>query len=155
MNTKHVFASKFAREVVSILLNQKLLDNRNISKEAKQKANSYLKIKNFSIGAYSDSQGIVQIRKNLIDWYFNRDGYKPEEDDLFLTYGRINSYEHVLTTIADSANGIVVPSPCYPFYLNFNRAMGLENVFYNYENIKSEDFCDNSKKLKINVSLKK
>lgn len=152
MNSSSIFATKFARQVISILLNPKLLENPNISEEAKKKATSYFNIKNFSIGAYSESQGIGLIRKNLVKWYTERDGFKPEEEDFFLTYGRINSYEHVMTTIAEVGEGVIVPNPCYPFYLNMNRAMGLENVYFNYENLNSLDYGDSTKKLKINVS---
>jgi aspartate/methionine/tyrosine aminotransferase len=130
------FAQKYNNQVIATILNPKLLQSEEILPEAKEKAQNYLKIKNFSVGAYSDSKGLALSRKNIANWYYERDGHKIEEDDIFLVNGGINGYDHAVNVISNPGDSILMPNPCYPFYLNFNKCANLENVFYQFTDIE-------------------
>lgn len=128
------FADTYHKQVLSIILNPSLLQSKDIMEEAKIKAQSYLKIPNFSIGAYSDSKGLLYTRKKISEWYYRRDGYKINEDDLYLTNGGNNAYEHAINLITNPGDSILLPNPCYPFYINLNNSIKLENIFYDVQN---------------------
>lgn len=140
------FAETYVKQVMAIILNNKLLQSPKIMPEAKEKAKMFLKIKNFSVGAYSESKGLLEVRRSLQNWYFERDGYKIDEDLIYLTNGGNNCYEHAVSLIFNPGESILVPNPCYPIYLNFNKANNVENIFYNFENLTD-------KNLKINVNI--
>jgi aspartate/methionine/tyrosine aminotransferase len=132
IHTDDYFADKYVKEVLSCLINQKLLQSDEIMPEAKQKAKTYLKIKNFSVGAYSESAGLLQVRRDLAKWYEERDeGYKIDEDSMMLVNGGNNCYDHAMNLICNSGDSILVPNPCYPLFLNYNEGNKLENLYYN------------------------
>ncbi|KAJ7216348.1 alanine aminotransferase [Mycena pura] len=57
-----------------------------------------------SIGAYSHSQGVLFIRKNVAKFISERDGHPADPDDL------------INMLITDPAAGILIPIPQYPLY---------------------------------------
>jgi aspartate/methionine/tyrosine aminotransferase len=127
------FADKYIKQVMAVIMNKSLLDSKEIMQEAKEKAQQYLKIKGFNVGAYSDSKGIPFVRKNLANWYYERDGYKIDEDSIYLTNGGINAYDHVISLITESGDSVLLPNPCYPIYKRYNLANSVENLFYEFE----------------------
>ncbi len=118
-------------------MNPKLLESSNIMKEAKEKANQYLKIKGFNVGAYSDSKGLPIVRKNLAKWYKERDGYDISEDSIYLTNGGINAYDHIISLICETDDCVILPNPCYPLYENYNKASCVQSLFYSFEGMSS------------------
>jgi len=142
---KDNFANQFKKEVLATLLNPQLLKSDFISKKAREKANQYLSIKNFSIGAYSHSRGHPIIRKNLVNnFYRKRDGNtKIIEDDIYLVNGSMNAYDNAISLICNPGETVILPNPCYKLYMNFNHAYGLKNIFYDID----------LHKLILNVSL--
>ena len=40
-----------------------------------------------SVGAYSHSQGVLELRQKIARWFTERDGFKADPEDLFLTDG--------------------------------------------------------------------
>ena len=44
-----------------------------------------------SVGAYSHSQGVKQLREKIAVWFEERDGFAVDPDDLFLTDGALKS----------------------------------------------------------------
>jgi hypothetical protein len=141
IQTEASFADMYIKGVIACILNPKLLESPEILNESKIKAKSYLKIKNFSIGAYSESKGLLAARRNLVKFYMERDeGYKIDEEDIFLTNGGNNSYDHMITLIHNPGDSILVPNPCYPLYLAYNTISDLENIFYDV-NEKEINVC--------------
>ncbi|KAK7042145.1 alanine aminotransferase [Favolaschia claudopus] len=70
-----------------------------------------------SIGAYSHSQGVPFIRKNVAKFIADRDGHPSSPDDIFLTAGAspgVSLWINLLITNPES--GILIPIPQYPLY---------------------------------------
>ncbi len=129
------FANQFNKEVLACLLNNGLIKAKFISKEAKEKAKLYLDIRGFNIGAYSDSRGIIALRKNLVNnFYVKRDiNPKIKEDEIYLVNGSMNAYNLAINFIYNPGEIIILPSPCYKLFINCNTAFGLKNLFYNID----------------------
>ncbi len=132
----NTFADKYVKQVMAVVMNKSLLDSKEIMQEAKDKAKQYMKIKGFNVGAYSDSKGMPTVRKNLAAWYLERDGYKIEEDQIYLTNGGINAYDHVISLITEAGDCVLLPNPCYPVYQRYNQANAVESLFYEFEGIE-------------------
>ena len=132
---KQNFANKFNKEVLACVLNNQLLNADFISKEAKEKAKTYLSIKGFAIGAYTDSRGLHLIRKNLINNFYRKRDEDPKivEDDIYLVNGSMNAYDHSVNFICNPGETVILPNPCYKLYPRFNTAFGLKNMFYNID----------------------
>ncbi|CAG8502168.1 2564_t:CDS:2 [Dentiscutata erythropus] len=70
-----------------------------------------------SVGAYSHSQGIPFIRKDVAKFIEERDGFPSDPNNIFLTQGASTGVQNVLQLIiADSNVGIMIPIPQYPLY---------------------------------------
>jgi aspartate/methionine/tyrosine aminotransferase len=131
INIEDNFASKYIKQVMSCVLNDKLLTNKEIMPEAKEKAKYYLHKLNIKVGAYSESRGILGIRKNIVKIYEERDdGAKIDEDELYLTNGGNNCYDHVMTFISSPGESVLMPNPCYPLFRYYNTVNGLNNIYY-------------------------
>lgn len=129
------FANEFNKKVLACVLNNQLLNSEFISKEAKEKAKAYISMKGFAVGAYSDSRGLISIRKNLInDFYAKRDqDPKISEEDIYFVNGFMNAYDHAINFICNPGETVILPNPCYMLFHNFNTAIGLKNMFYNID----------------------
>lgn len=70
-----------------------------------------------SIGAYSTSNGVYDVRKAVSDFIERRDGFPSDPDCIFLTNGAGEGVNRVLNSIISDSNvGIMVPVPQYPLY---------------------------------------
>ncbi|KAJ7216357.1 alanine aminotransferase [Mycena pura] len=70
-----------------------------------------------SIGAYSHSQGVLFIRKNVAKFISERDGHLADPDDIFLTAGASAGVSLLINMlITDPTAGILIPIPQYPLY---------------------------------------
>ncbi|RIB05527.1 pyridoxal phosphate-dependent transferase [Gigaspora rosea] len=70
-----------------------------------------------SVGAYSHSQGILFIRKDVAKFIEERDGYPSDPSNIFLTQGASTGVQSVLQLIIANSNvGIMIPIPQYPLY---------------------------------------
>eukprot|EP01090_Pellita_catalonica_P010402 TRINITY_DN21847_c0_g1_i1.p1 TRINITY_DN21847_c0_g1~~TRINITY_DN21847_c0_g1_i1.p1 ORF type:complete len:527 (-),score=79.79 TRINITY_DN21847_c0_g1_i1:167-1564(-) len=68
-------------------------------------------------GAYSNSQGIEVIRKNVAKFIEDRDGFPSDPEEIFLTDGASSGVSKVLNcTIRGKEDGILIPIPQYPLY---------------------------------------
>lgn len=90
------FAKTYISQVMSICLNPNLLQTKNLilMPEAIKKASKY--IKSTKLGAYSCAKGIESIRKNIAAHISERDNLKVAEDDIFLLYGGMDAYQHII-----------------------------------------------------------
>jgi alanine transaminase len=70
-----------------------------------------------SIGAYSHSQGVPFIRKNVANFIEERDGYPSDPNHIFLTAGASAGVTLLISMlISDPRSGILIPIPQYPLY---------------------------------------
>lgn len=69
---------------------------RKFIPEAIEKAKKYKSIK---IGAYSCAKGVEFVRKNISKFISERDNFQADPEDVFLTYGGIDAYHHILGLI--------------------------------------------------------
>lgn len=127
LTTECQFARNFVKEVTSLCLNEN--NNKDkFSEESINKAEEYLK--RFRVGAYSCSKGIDIVRQNVAKKLFIRDGFSIDQDDIFLTYGGMDAYGHIIG-LFNKNETILMPSPCHPLYLSMNMCYGLKSIFYN------------------------
>lgn len=70
-----------------------------------------------SIGAYSHSQGVAFIRKNVARFIEERDGYPSNPNHVFLTAGASAGVTLLISALISSPkSGILIPIPQYPLY---------------------------------------
>ena len=115
----------FFRQVVSLCEYPDLLEPENrkateqlFPADAIERAESLLS-EIGSVGAYTQSQGIPQVRQHIADYITRRDSGCPEAspDDIFLVAGA-SAGVHLLCQlmIANPDIGIMIPIPQYPLY---------------------------------------
>jgi hypothetical protein len=102
------FAKTFAYQVIALCLNPSLRHAKNdlVLPEARIKAEFYSKT--IKPGAYSCARGIEQIRKNIAKYYSKRDGFHISEDDIFLLYGGTDAYHHIIGTIFNKNDQVII-----------------------------------------------
>ncbi|KAJ3503263.1 hypothetical protein NLJ89_g8512 [Agrocybe chaxingu] len=70
-----------------------------------------------SIGAYSHSQGVPFIRKNVAKFIEERDGYPSNPNHIFLTGGASAGVSLMINMLISSPKaGFLIPIPQYPLY---------------------------------------
>ncbi|RKP25276.1 pyridoxal phosphate-dependent transferase, partial [Syncephalis pseudoplumigaleata] len=70
-----------------------------------------------SIGAYTHSQGIPYIRRNVAKFIEERDGYPSDPSNIFLTTGASSGVQTTLSFIVENPSvGVMIPIPQYPLY---------------------------------------
>ncbi|KAH7882918.1 pyridoxal phosphate-dependent transferase [Phlebopus sp. FC_14] len=71
-----------------------------------------------SIGAYSHSQGVPLIRKNVAQFISDRDGYPSDPGHIFLTGGASAGVSLLISMLISKpeVSGILIPIPQYPLY---------------------------------------
>ncbi|KAH9167066.1 alanine aminotransferase [Lactarius sanguifluus] len=82
-----------------------------------------------SVGAYSHSQGVPFIRKNVANFIQERDGYPSNPNHIFLTAGASAGVTLLISMlISNPRSGILIPIPQYPLYtatLASNSGVGI------------------------------
>lgn len=70
-----------------------------------------------SVGAYSSSQGIKGFRDSVAAFITERDGFKADPNDIFLTGGASSAVNYVLQILCNGREtGVLIPIPQYPLY---------------------------------------
>ena len=113
----------FFRQVLSILEYPPLLENEQVLRDGlgyKQdvidRARWLLK-EVYSVGAYSQSQGVPAIRESVAKFINRRDGYPADPNNIFLSAGASAGVNTLLSLIcAKPETGVLVPIPQYPLY---------------------------------------
>jgi len=85
-----------------------------------------------SIGAYSHSQGVPFIRKNVAKFIQERDGYPTDPAHIFLTGGASAGVSLLINMLISSPKaGILIPIPQYPLYTaSLAQHQGLPIPYY-------------------------
>ena len=55
--------------------------------------------KGFNVGAYSESRGLLFLRKHIAGFFEKRDGIKINVDEMYLSNGALSAYDHALQLI--------------------------------------------------------
>ena len=109
----------FDRDVVSVVLNPKLMDSPSISKDAKDRAKVFLDAVHYphAIGAYTASAGLMPSRLSIKKYIEERDGYPSNINDIFLTDGASDGVRTIFNVlIRGPEDGVMIPIPQYPLY---------------------------------------
>jgi alanine transaminase len=107
----------FFRQVLSILEYPALLEKEGLFPEdVRERARALLKEVG-SVGAYSQSQGCLGLRRSVAKFLEARDGHPADPRDIFLTAGASSGVNTILNTICSHpATGVLIPIPQYPLY---------------------------------------
>ena len=82
-------------------------------------------------GAYSHSQGVLGIRKDVADFIKARDGVESDPDKIFLTNGASAGIGYILTScVKGPKDGVMIPIPQYPIYSASLALLGGKQVGY-------------------------
>mmetsp|Transcript_8480 Transcript_8480/g.10762 ORF Transcript_8480/g.10762 Transcript_8480/m.10762 type:complete len:455 (-) Transcript_8480:257-1621(-) len=116
---------EFAREVLSLVVNQNLLnsiendDNLKylFASEIIERARYYSNGMTGGIGAYTDSKGLRIVRDEIVQFIQNRDGYPSDPESIFLTDGASGAAKLIIQLIMRGpGDALLAPAPSYPLY---------------------------------------
>lgn len=88
------------------------------------------------IGAYTESAGMLLVRKQIAEFIERRDGFPCNPDHLQLTTGASEAVKRVMMamfTEADKEGAIMIPCPQYPLYSASATNFGAEQVYYSLD----------------------
>jgi len=111
----------FFRQVLSLIENRSLLHSEHVSsiypRDVILRATRLLESIPGGSGAYTNSQGLPVVRKQVAEFISRRDGFPSDPDSIFLTDGASPAVQKILTLIIRSpTDGIMIPIPQYPLY---------------------------------------
>ena len=112
----------FIRQVVALCTYPDLLNSQEFPEDAKAKARKILAgCKGESIGSYSESAGLLTIRKDIAAYIEERDGYPADPNNIVMCTGASDGIKSVLSLLLTAKGGkdkcgIMIPIPQYPFY---------------------------------------
>ena len=111
----------FIRDVVSVVVNPSLKGRASFPPDVIERADRYLAGLTGGAGAYTESQGIPAVRADVAAFLEQRDGYKADPANIFLTNGASEGVRLCMQTIlrdpsTGAKDGILTPIPQYPLY---------------------------------------
>jgi aspartate/methionine/tyrosine aminotransferase len=82
-------------------------------------------------GAYTNSQGLAGVRRDVADFIAQRDGHPAYPGDIYLTNGASAGIEMCLNAlIAHDTDAVMIPIPQYPIYSALITRMGGRKLGY-------------------------
>lgn len=125
----------FLRQVLSLTVLPKLLDDPSYPEDAKSRARALLEAcRGGSVGSYTDSMGLEIVRRHVAKYIEERDGIPSDYKNIFLTNGASDSIKSVLKLFCQKINGkptgVMIPIPQYPLYTATVSEFGLAPVKY-------------------------
>ncbi|XP_067935095.1 alanine aminotransferase 1-like [Watersipora subatra] len=111
----------FLRQVLALTVYPDLFKDPNFPEDAKLRANLVLdSCKGRSVGSYSESSGLKNVRKHIAEFIERRDGYQADMNHVFTSTGAsegIKTILHLLNCDIDGKKpGVMIPIPQYPLY---------------------------------------
>jgi alanine transaminase len=116
----------YIRDVLSIVTNPSLMERGQslFEPDVMARASKYLDPKvggAISAGAYTDSHGLLAVRKEVSAFLEERDGFGADLGDIILTNGASDAVKLCMQTIyrprsAGFNDGLLTPIPQYPLY---------------------------------------
>lgn len=119
----------YIREVLSILLNPKILKNINFNPDIVKMSHKYLKL--FNIGQYSESNGFPSILQDVCNFIEKRDGYKCSSDNIIMTNGISEAMNIFFTAIR--GNVVFLSVPTYALYSSYCQLFNIDIIKYGYQ----------------------
>lgn len=96
-----------------------------------ERAQTLLKANPGGSGAYSVSQGINAVCKDVADFISKRDGYPCDPSEVFISNGASQSVQNSLMFLTSSSDsGFLTPIPQYPLYSATITLYGAKLVGY-------------------------
>ena len=83
-----------------------------------------------SVGAYTHSKGIKEIRERVASFIARRDGYPADSEMIFLTAGASAGVSQIMNVALSPGDGVLVPIPQYPLYTATLSALSCHPVPY-------------------------
>ncbi|XP_053716682.1 alanine aminotransferase 2 [Synchiropus splendidus] len=126
----------FLRQVVALCSFPELLESPAFPEDAKQRAKRVLQdCGGQSLGAYSNSEGVECIRRDIADYISRRDHGVPSDwDNVYLTTGASDGIMTILKLLVSgqgrSRTGVMIPIPQYPLYSAAISELGAVQVNY-------------------------
>ncbi len=81
---------------------------------------------------YTDSRGILELRKRISELYKNKYKADINPDNIIITGGSSLGLFFALSSIIDEGDEVLIQNPCYPCYKNFIRFLGAKPVFCDF-----------------------
>lgn len=96
-----------------------------------------------SVGAYSDSQGVAVVRKEVASFLKKRDTFESNMNDIFLCDGASAGVRTMMQCLLGKPNkdAILAPSPVYPLYSALSTLMdGAEALYELHESYETGEW---------------
>ena len=114
----------YVRQVLALVEYPELLNKAEgiFPPDTIETARTILKESKFGVGAYSDSKGLLFVRKAIANFIQNRDSYggvtvEADAESIYLTDGASKGVQTALIMLLAAPNdGIMIPVPQYPLY---------------------------------------
>lgn len=128
----------YMRDVLSLVMNPTLSARSKgtglFSDDVIERANKYINAIP-SVGAYTDSQGILAVRQEVCQFLEERDGYPANPSNIFLTNGASEGVRLCMQTIIRNpasgfTDGVLTPIPQYPLYSALSTLLQAELLPY-------------------------
>lgn len=124
----------YIRQLLSAVLNPRLIDDPSTPRDVKAKAKELLKACRGSVGCYTDSSGIELIRRHVVQYIEKRDGYPSRWENILLCGGASDGIKNLLKLficpVDGKPPGIMIPIPQYPLYSATLAELGITQVGY-------------------------
>jgi alanine transaminase len=126
----------YIRDVLSLVINPTLIDRCGTSifnEDVINRAKKYLDRSRKGVvgmGAYTESKGMRVVRDDIADFLEERDGFRGNIENLFLTNGASSGVTLCVQTLIREGEGILTPIPQYPLYSALTTLNNAELVPY-------------------------
>ncbi|KAF0852477.1 mitochondrial alanine aminotransferase (alanine transaminase) [Andalucia godoyi] len=158
----------FFRQVLAATQYPELISSSGLAEDAKARAAEYLANIPGGTGAYSHSQGIPIVRKQVADFITARDkvAAKADPEEIFLTDGASPGIQRVLSLLIDPTlpfsskaatgkarkHGILIPIPQYPLYSASITLLGGAQVGYELDEERGWELSIDSMKKQVTAA---
>lgn len=125
----------YPRQVLSLLEYPELLNKKEVynlyPSDVIETAKFILKNCPNGLGAYTESTGMLFIRKAIAEFIKKRDGIPVDENSIQLTDGASKGIQFVITLLTNTSNdGFMIPIPQYPLYSATINLYGARQIEY-------------------------
>ena len=125
----------YIRQVLSLLEYPDLINNpeaqKIFPKDIIERAKYILEKNPTGTGAYTQSAGILFIRKAISDFIEKRDGIPADKEGIVLTDGASKGVQSALTILLkNEKDGVMIPIPQYPLYSATLALYGAKQIGY-------------------------
>lgn len=111
-------AITFGRQVLSCAIYPEMMEGGLVPGDVKERVGRLLERGTVGLGMYSESKGLIGVRRGVCEGIRRRDGYEAKVEDVFLVNGASDGIGVVLEMLVrdKGVDGVLVPVPQYPLY---------------------------------------